>query len=779
MRVARIVLIAVLALVIVAGGGAAYAVRRAYPRVSGSLIVPGLQAPVEVVRDRWGVPHIYARNERDLFFAQGFVHAQDRLWQMEMNRRTGSGRLSEIFGERTLGTDRFLRTIGLRRAAELEWQLLSPQTRGALEAYAAGVNAFLAHAGGRLPAEFLILGFRPEPWHPLDSLVFGKLMAYDLGGNWQTEILRAMLVARFGPQVAGRLVPAHLQDSPIIVPEATSYEGFRDVRLPAAAERGGQLGVGSNNWVLAGARTDSGRPYLANDPHLRIAFPSIWYEIHLEGGPYRVAGFSFAGVPGVIIGHNDRIAWGVTNANPDVQDLYIERFHPDDPHRYLYRGVWLSVEEVVEEIRVRGRVHPERLVVRLTRHGPLINDVVDGLREFVALRWTALLPSTVAEGVLRYNRARDWQEFREALQHFHVPAQNFVYADVDGNIGYQLPGWIPIRARGDGTVPVPGWTGEYEWTGWIPYEELPSVFNPPRGWIATANNRIAPDGYRYLLGTEWAEGLRARRIADVLEARAQHAMSDLQALQNDNLSLPALRIAPVLAALPTADESVRAAQQDLRRWDGVLMADSRAAAIYQAFLVRAVERVFKPVLGQDVWDRYARRHFVMGALLGLWERPDDPWWGPGGRDRTAEEVLREAVADLTSRLGPDRTKWTWGALHQVRFNHTLGEVPVLGRLLNLRPMPSPGDGWTVNQAAYSLLRPFDQTVVASMRMILDVGEWDRSVGIHTTGQSGLPFHPHRGDFAPLWVRGDYHPMPWTAQVVRAQAAATLTLQPGP
>jgi penicillin amidase len=731
---------------------------------------------VEVVRDRWGIPHIYAQNEHDLFFAQGFVHAQDRLWQMEMNRRASSGRLSEIFGERTLGTDRFLRTFGLRRAAEEEWRISSPDTRAALEAYAAGVNAFLAQAGGNLPVEFLVLGFRPEPWVPIDSLVFGKLMAYDLGGNWHSEILRAMLIARFGPRIAGRLVPIHLEDSPIIVPEAVSYDGFRDVRLAEGVER--DFGVGSNNWVVSGRRTDTGRPYLASDPHLRIGFPSIWYQMRLEGGRYRVTGFTFAGVPGVIIGHNDRIAWGMTNANPDVQDLFIERLHPDDPSRYLFRGQWLPVTEVVEEIRVKGRARPERLVVRLTRHGPLINDVVPGLREFVAFRWTALLPSTVAEGVLRYNRARNWQEFREALRHFHVPAQNFVYADIDGNIGYQLPGLIPIRARGDGTVPVPGWTGEYEWTGWIPFDELPTVFNPPRGWIATANNRIAPDGYRHLLGTEWAEGFRALRITEVLQARERHSMADMQRLQVDNLSLPALRIAPVLAALPTQDDSVRAAQQDLREWDGVVSADSRAAAIYHAFFARAVERVFQPVLGQEVWDRYARRpSAVISAFLLLWNRPADAWWGPGGRDRTAEEVLRQAIRDLEARLGTDRTRWTWGALHQARFNHTLSEVPVLGRLLSLPPMPSPGDAWTVNQAAYSLLRPFDQTTVASMRMILDVGEWDQSVAIHTTGQSGVPFHRHRGNLAPLWLRGEYIPMRWTAEGIRAQAEGTLTIQP--
>jgi len=760
----------VLVLLLAAGvGSAAYLVRRAFPQTAGTLVVGGLQAPVEVVRDRWGVPHVYARTEHDLFFAQGFVHAQDRLWQMEVNRRTASGRLSEWFGERTLAADRFLRTLGLRHAAALEWRLLSADSQAALRAYAAGVNAFLRQSRGRLPLEFALLRTAPEPWSPVDSLAFGKLVAYELGGNWQTELLRADLQARLGREGAARLLPPPLPDTPVIV---GGRAGLGRGQVAAAV-------VGSNNWVLSGRKTDTGKPYLANDPHLPIGFPSVWYTMHLVGGRYRVAGFTFPGVPGVVIGHNGRVAWGVTNANPDVQDLFVERLHPQDPNRYLFRGRWLPVQTRVEPIRVRGRAQRERWTVRSTHHGPILNGAVEGLREVMALRWTALLPSTVAEGVLRYNRARTLQEFREALRFFHVPAQNFVFADTEGNIGYQLAGRVPVRARGDGTVPVPGWTGEYEWVGWVPPEALPSLSNPAKGWIATANNRIVPEGFPYHLGSEWSEGLRAQRIAQVLASRSRFSLQDLQRLQYDHVSLPARRIAPVLARLPVADEAVRAVQADLARWDGTLSVDSRAAAVYEAFLVRAAQTLFRPRLGEELWRRYARRPFAMAALLWLWDRPQDPWWGPGGRDGAAARILREAVQDLEARLGRDRRRWRWGELHQAWFAHLLDPIPVLGRLLGLGPFPTPGDGWTVNQAAYSLLRPFHQTVVASMRMVVDLADPDRSVAVHTTGQSGLPAHPHRADLAPCGLPAATTPAVVPGSGGRARGGASVAPSPGP
>jgi penicillin amidase len=779
-RLAAAVVILLLTALVVAAAGGAYTVRRAFPEHSGTLRVPGLQAPVEVVRDRWGIPHITAQNAPDLFFAQGYVHAQDRLWQMELHRRTASGRLSELFGEVTLDTDRLLRTVGLRRVAQEELAIQDPQTRAALEAYARGVNAFVDSHRGRLPVEFLLLRTAPEPWTPVDSLAFAKLMAWILGGNWQAELLRAHLIARFGEDGARTLMPPYQPDMPLIVPSAAK-QSYRALD-PAAVSR--LLGaapvvpaVGSNNWVVAPSRTATGAPLLANDPHLGIAMPSVWYEMHLTGGGYNVVGATFPGVPGVVIGHNEDIAWGVTNAGPDVQDLYLERLDPADPTRYLYRGAWEPVRVVREEIRVRGRPRPEVLLVRLTRHGPLLNSVVEGLGAFVALQWMAHRPGRIAGSVLRLNRARSWEEFRDALRWWSEPAQNFVYADRRGTIGYQLPGRIPIRSRGQGLVPVPGWTGEYEWTGEIPFDRLPSVRNPARGYIVTANNRIVPPDYPYFLAAEWDPGFRARRIETLLAEAGPVTADRMAAIQQDVLSLPGLQTVQALSDVQVFDEQARALLAEVRRWDGILRPDSRAAAVYQALRVSLLPLLFADLLGRDLYRRYLDHPDAWQvALLAMLAQPRSPWWGPAGRDAVVEEALRRAHDLLVARLGPDASRWTWGRLHRTVFVHPLGRVRGLAWIFNATAPPVGGDAFTVNNAGFDLTT-FDQVVVASYRQVLDLADWDRSVAVHTTGQSGLPFHPHYRDFVPLWATGRYHPLVFSPARIRQEEVARLRLGP--
>ncbi len=774
--------VSILFLVVLIGAGVGtgtgiYLVRRAFPQVSGTLRVPGLQTAVEVIRDRWGVPHLYAQSAHDLFFAQGYVHAQDRLWQMEFNRRTASGRLSEIVGEATLPTDRFLRTIGLRRAAEREFALLDADTKEALEVYAAGVNAFLDQHGDRLPIEFALLRFAPEPWSPIDTLAFGKLMAWVLGGNWSSEILRAHLVSRFGVKGMRVLVPSYPEDAPVIVPPEANYRSWKTSALLRLLDAQPVFpGVGSNNWVVTGTRTATGAPILANDPHLEAQMPSIWYEMHLVGGPYNVIGSTFPGTPGVIIGHNAEIAWGVTDAGPDVQDLYMERFDPADPTRYFYQDRWQAAALVREEIKVKGRREPVVEVVRITRHGPVLNNVVDGLGTFLALRWTALEPSPVSTAVMRINRARTWQEFRDALRLWTVPAQNFVYADRQGNIGYQLPGRIPIRAKGNGLLPVPGWTGEYEWIGEIPFDRLPSVLNPPRGYIATANNRIVPDQYPHFISAEWDPGFRAKRIELLLASMPHATLEEMQQIQMDVTSLPGQAFVRALDGIHITDEPAASLLAELRAWDGVLRADSRPAAIYEALRISLVPLVFKEVLGSELYKRYLDRSAAWQAvLLQLLRTPTSSWWGPAGRDATVARALTQAEDLLVRRLGRDRSSWSWGRLHTMRFVHPLGRIPAAAWIFNATAPLTGGDGFTVNVGGFD--STFGQVVVASYRQILDVADWDRSLVIHTTGQSGLPFHPHYRDFVPLWATGQYHPMLFSRSRVEQTAEATLSLVP--
>jgi penicillin amidase len=784
MRRLLLILVALIALVVVAGAGfGTYRIRHPFPQVAGTLAVAGLQAPVEVMRDRWGIPHLFARSEHDLFLAQGFVHAQDRLWQMEFNRRIAAGRLSEIFGETTLETDRFLRTVGLRRAAEAEWEIQDADARAAARAYADGVNAFLARYRNRLPVEFGLLRFAPEAWTPIDSLAYAKLMAWVLSGNWESEILRAHLVSRFGPEGAQTLLPPYPGDHPVIVPQAVDYTPFRSpavLRALDAAPR--RTGIGSNNWVLAGARTATGAPLLANDPHLEAGMPSIWYEMHLAGGAINVVGSTFPGTPGVIIGHNEHIAWGVTNAGPDVQDLYIERFHPTDPTRYLFKGTWENVTVVTERIVVKGRRDPVILPVRITRHGPILNSVVEGLPYFVALRWTALDRGTVLTSFSRLMRAKNWDEFRDALRLWTVPAQNFVFADRAGNIGYQLPGRIPIRAKGDGLLPVPGWTGEYEWTGEIPFERLPSWLNPARGYIVTANNRIVPERYRHLIAREWDPGFRARRIEAVLTSKAKVGMEDFRRIQMDVASLPARAIVRALGNVRIAEEpaaSLLSASllDELIAWDGVLSPDSRPAAIYEVFRVTLPGLIFKDVLGPDLFEKYMGRSDAWTlTIMRLLGDPGSPWWGPDGREAVVAKALAQANEVLTQRLGSDRSRWRWSRLHGMQFEHPIGRVPALGWIFNATAPATGGDAYTVNNGGFSP-KTFRQVVVASYRQIIDLDDFDRSVSIHTTGQSGLPFHPHYKDFVPMWATGQYHPMLFSRARIQEAAKSTLTLTP--
>ncbi|MCS6906726.1 MAG: penicillin acylase family protein, partial [Anaerolineales bacterium] len=530
--------------------------RKSFPQTEGQIQLPELSQAVDIYRDRMGVPHLYAATLDDLFFAQGYVHAQDRFWQMDLWRHIGSGRLSEMFGAAQVQTDAFLRTLGWRQLAEQEYELLSAESKAILNAYSEGVNAYLRdHQGAALSLEYAILGvvnrdYVVEPWTPIHSLTWAKVMAWDLGGNLAAEIERAILLGSLPSEKVAELYPPYPEDHPSIVPaggeadlETQSRSSNIESALPQSATVTQALrsslknlrslqawlgengdAIGSNSWVVAGSRTVTGKPLLANDPHLGIQMPSIWYQIALHchpksaACPLEVAGFSFAGVPGVIIGHNERIAWGFTNVNPDVIDLYIERVNPENPNQYEVNGRWAEFETRQEVIRVSGG-EPVTITVRLSRHGPIISDTYEPLMDkadpkdkatkpfreraginlpesyAIAMRWTALEPAPVFEAIWGFNKANNWVEFRRAAQAFAVPAQNLLYADVDGNIAYQMPGRIPIRAKGDGRLPVPGWTDEYEWVGYIPFEELPYALNPPQGYIVTANNRVPSADY--------------------------------------------------------------------------------------------------------------------------------------------------------------------------------------------------------------------------------------------------------------------------------------------
>lgn len=779
-------------------------VPRNFPKVDGTIRLQGLDGPVDVYRDNLGIPQIYASTEHDLLMAQGFVQAQDRFWQMEFQRRIGSGRLSEVLGEATLDTDRFIRTVGWARTAAQEAELLDGEDRALLQAFADGVNAYLTEHRGPKGLEFTILGLtgvkvEPEPWTLLDSLTWGKVMAWNLGGESTVELTRAEVADKLGAPAIAQLMPPYDSDYPTIVSQLPSPASLSAVPdLLYASSSGDSLGrVGSNSWVISGERTATGAPMLENDPHLGIQMPSIWYEIGLHCQPvgpdcgFNVTGASLLGVPGVVIGHNQRIAWGFTNLGPDVVDFFIERPNPDNPNQYEYQGQWEDMQVVREEIQVAGQDEPEVVNARITRHGPIINDVIGGVQEDwtlgwepLAMSWTALEPSTTLRAILMLDRAGNWDEFRQAMSYFDVPSQNTVYADVDGNIGYQAPGRIPIRAAGDGSMPVPGWDGEYEWIGTIPFEELPYAFNPPEGYIVAANNKVVGDDYPYFLSMDWAPGYRARRITELIQADESISMVDMQAMQNDVSPLYAQDILHYILAVDVNDANLLRALDILRSWDGRTNRDSAGAALFETLRIKLIDATFQDELGDQLLSQL--RGYLAVALANMLDDPHTAWFDDintvevEDRDTIIVQALEATVEQLNEQLGNDPNQWRWGELHTATFvNGSLGisGIGPIEALFNRGPFEVDGTGGAINNTGFSLKGPYSITTVPSYRQLVDLGDLSRSLSIHTTGESGHPFNPHYDDMIDLWRNGQYHPMLWDRTQVEAAAVNVLRLEP--
>ena len=738
----------------------------------------GLARPVEVLRDEWGAAYISAETLDDLWFAQGYVTASERCFQLELALRAATGRLSEIFGDLTLPMDRLLRTIGLHRAGARIARGYDDESRAMLHGFRRGAAAWIA-AAPAVPPEYAILGSPPRlPDDPASWASAVAYLAWSLSGNWEAELLRATLSERLGEAAALELLPASAGCGD------TGAAGGADAIVDGARS----AGQGSNSWVVSGERTTSGAPLLANDPHLLVQQPGAWLELHLRAPTYEARGVALPFLPGILIGTTQHHAWGITNVAGDTQDLYVERLN-EERTAALYRDAWEPLHVRREEIAVLGRTSADVVDVRETRHGPILESysigllqpsVIDGLGETYALRWVGAERSIMPSAVAAVARAVDFESFRDAVRAVECPGQNFVYADVGGTIGYQCTGAYPVRPGWDGTIPVAGWTGEHEWSGFIPYDDLPSSKDPPAGYIVSANQRVSGDAYPHLIGKDFRAPHRSRRIVELLSERDGHSVDTFARMQLDTVSIPARELLPRLARVGAATDAQRGALALLRGWNADLGRDDPAAAIFEAWTSALARRVVEPMAGDDVFASYRGRReaFQCAVLPSLLAEPTSAWWGETGRDGVLLSALDDALAEMERLLGSDRRAWRWGAIHRARFAGPLARVPGLAELFTAADVELGGDEATVAQAAVDAHAGFAAAVVPSWRQVIDLADVDRSVGVLPTGQSGNPASPHWADQAALWAAGRQHPLPVSRPAVEAAARTSLRMAPG-
>lgn len=841
------IVLVTLAIVLAAVGY--WSVTRSFPQTSGDIAIPGLKHSVAVYRDDAGIPQITAANAHDLFEAQGYVHAQDRFWEMDFRRHVTAGRLSEMFGASQVGTDTLIRTLGWRDVAKQEVAAMDTTTRGYYQAYADGVNAYLkTHKGGSISLEYAVLGlqnhdYSPESWTVVDSVSWLKAMAWDLRANLVSEVDRALLNTSLGAdQIADLYPPYPYAGHPTITPlgggndavttqsdasKRTSAQSTvaANAQAPLARLRSelasvpqllgpAGLGIGSNSWVVGGAHTATGKPLLANDPHLGASEPSVWYQMGLHCStvtpacPFDVAGFSFSGMPGIIIGHNAHIAWGFTNAPADVTDLFLEKVTGDT---YEYNGQKLPLATRKETISVAG-AHDVHITVRSTRHGPLVTDTMPDFTAIadydgrdpaslgatttdatgpapayeLALEWTALTPGTTVSALFTLDAATNWDGFRAAAAQFEVPSQNLIYADTDGNIGYQMPGKVPIRASGDGSMPVAGWTSAHDWTGYVPFDQLPSELNPAKGFIVTANNAIVGPGYPVWLTSDWDYGYRANEITARLGAQIAHGTKltakDMSALQDDNLDQNADVLVPILTSLKLTGDAKRGVNL-LRGWDHRDDADSAAAAYFNIFVKNLLQYAFARKMPDAAPPTGGDRWFAVIAHLAT--EPDSAWWtdvdlGLSGRDDMFAYVAKKAYQEAAQLMGGDPGHWRWGSIHTLELtNASLGTsgIGAIEALFNRGPYEVSGSSSVVNATSWNASEGYTVVTLPSMRQMVDLSDFDKSTWINLTGESGHAFHPNYVDQTPLWQEHRTRPWPFTPHAVRVAAKDTLTLTP--
>ena len=774
-----------------------YLVTKSFPDYSGEMQLAGLHHPVKIYRDNYGVPHIFAQDDHDAFFAQGYVHAQDRLWQMDLARRAGEGRLSEILGTQTIKFDKMLKTVGFRQIAERLENHISPTSKEILQAYSDGVNACILTQKGKYPVEFDMLNYEPEEWKPVHSLMIARLMAWELNISWHVDVVLGELVEKLGEEKAKEIFPTYPENAPVIVSHSSQGGNIVPLKQLASVHKEfkqffGTTGthIGSNAWAVSPGKSASGYAMLANDPHLGLGLPAKWYEIHLNGGSLNVAGVSLPGAPLVIIGHNNNVAWGFTNVMADDADFYLERTDSLGAGQYMFKGEWKEIESIQDTILVKDSSFVP-IEIKRTHHGPAINEIYP-LEEFVSsdfitMKWTGYEMSDELLGIYLVNTSRDWKNFLSGVREFTVPGQNFVYADVKGNIGYKPGVRLPKRVHNNPTLPVPGWTGEHEWEGFIPFDDLPLLYNPPEGFIATANNKTT-NSVPYHIANLWEPPSRIQRIREVLQAKKVLEPADFKQLQNDYYSYFAKDLTPfILAAYhgaPHADSRLETVLNYFHNWNFTFTKDDVPTAIFEVFFHHLIKNVYRDEMGEDLFQQYIfLANVPYRVTIKLLSDSSSAWFDDvttqtiETRDNIIRNSLADALQDLTGRFGSDVKEWRWGRLHTLTLRHPFGSINVLESIVNIGPMEIGGSGTTVNNGEYHLTSPYEMTLGPSMRQIIDFGNVNGALSVIPSGQSGQPLHDYYADQVAMWKNGEYHSMPLDESVIAQQSKNILYLIP--
>jgi penicillin amidase len=745
-------------------------------QTEGELKLPGLKEPVEVLRDRWGIAHIYAKNTHDLFFAQGFVAAQDRLFQIDLWRRQATGEMAEVFGPKFVEADLFARSLTYRGKMADEWTSYAPDTKEIATAFTDGINAAIDQFGDKPPIEFQILGFKPKKWKPEDIL--GRASGIYMSQNFRNEISRARLVAAVGIEKARWLAPvdpardyiAHLSEEELKAIDGRVLAGYEAATkalsfTPAKTE--------SNNWVVSSERSASGKPLLASDPHRAAALPSLRYLVHLHAPGWNVIGSGEPALPGVAIGHNDKIAWGFTIIGVDQADIVVEEVNPKAGEYRTATG-WEKFETERVSIAVKGE--PERIVdLKFTRYGPVLFEDKKRNRAY-ALRWVGTEPGGAAYlASLSVGRAQNRTDFLGALSRWKVPGLNFVYADVEGNVGWIAAARTPIRPKHDGLLPAPG-AGGFEWSGYLDVRELPQDWNPKSGWLATANHNITPDGYKHRIGYEFAAPYRYQRIRDVLTSKEKWELTDFRALQHDSRSLPGAALGALLRNVELKDNRLEPYAKVLTAWDGTLSVDSKAGPLYAIWLRELQQGLYAPHVPKELADSLVTLGGIPN-LLAVLQKPDARWFGENptaGRDKFVRETFAAAVEKLKKL--PETQQQRWGTLHTATFRHPLATLDAgIAKAFDVGPFERPGDANTPNNTRHD--EQFRQLHGATYRHLIDLADWDRALATSAPGQSGQPGSPHYADLAPTWARGEYFPLAFSRSKVDAVTQNRLTLRP--